>query len=113
MSLRIFSLCCLLLVAGCGERAEDKVAAAPADDRVECALDGAAEFTRDCAVEAADNGSALTLRRADGGFRKLVVAADGGLSLADGAETLTGKPLADGRLEVAIGRDRYRLASGK
>jgi hypothetical protein len=103
----------LLLVAGCGERAEDKVAAAPVDDRIECALDGTAEFARKCAIEQADGGSALTLRRADGGFRKLLVAADGGLSLADGAETLVGKALADGRLEVAIGGDRYRLPSGK
>ncbi|MDB5715919.1 MAG: hypothetical protein JWO15_3316 [Sphingomonadales bacterium] len=55
----------------------------------------------------------LTIHHADGGFRKLAVALDGTITAADGASEAIGHPLADGRLEVEIGGDRYRLPPRK
>ena len=98
-----------LLLAGC-TKSEDKVADALPEDRIECAI-GSADFKSDCAIERGP--ATLVLRHADGGFRRLDVAPDRTLSVADGSESVVGKPLPDGRLEIAIGRDRYRLPGGK
>jgi hypothetical protein len=118
MSLRIFSVALMLGVAGCGAASEDKVAqiaqenrvaSRPDDDgRIDCAVGGATAFTRTCAVEKTA-GTLLILRHADGGFRRVDLAADGTLSAADGSDEAEGKPLPDGRFELTLGRDRYRL----
>lgn len=82
-----------------------------AEDRIECAVDGAAAFERVCTVErTAGPEIFLTLRSPSGSFRRLTVTRDGrGVAAADGAEpatvTIVGKDL----IEVAIGSDRYRL----
>jgi hypothetical protein len=81
---------------------------APALERIECALDGAAAFGRVCTVER-DSGR-LTLRGPSGSFRRLVIARDGrGVAAADGAEAATVTILDKDRVEVSIGGDRYRL----
>ena len=116
-----------LLLAGCGGPAAapeaveaNQVAAVPAavetpaaDDRkVECARAGAAAFERICTIERNDSaeGRIITLRGPDGGFRRLLITRDGrGVVAADGAEPARVTPLSPDRIEVAIGRDRYRL----
>jgi hypothetical protein len=119
MSMRISSALPLLALAACGSPAPppaDPVAVAAEkriaeQGRIACAR-GDAALERSCTVEQmpGDGGTVLTVRHADGGFRRLRVTADGqGVAAADGAEparvTLTG----DREIEVAIGDSRYRL----
>ena len=109
---RIFSLTLAFAVAGCGTNGEDKVATAAPDDRIECAVGGAADFARACAVERGE-GTMLVLRHADGGFRRIDLAADGTITAADGSDEPNGKVMPDGRFELTIGSDRYRLPPRK
>lgn len=105
--MRISSAGLIILVAACGQQGEDKVAAAPADDRIECAMKGEAQFTKACAIERDERS--LILRHADGGFRRLELDNAMALSAADGAGVLAGTATADGRLEVDLDGDRYRI----
>ena len=113
MSMRIFSAALLLMLASCGSEpaVENKVASVPEADRIECALNGATEFTRECAIERG-GGTVLTLRHGDGGFRKLTLDNDGMIDTADGADAIALQPMADGRTEMRIDADRYRLPAG-
>ncbi|MGA9582814.1 MAG: hypothetical protein WBR13_12690 [Allosphingosinicella sp.] len=97
----------LPLVAACG----GPPAATRAEDRIECAIDGARAFERVCTVERTRGPENLfTLRSPDGGFRRLVATRDGrGVVAADGAEPATVTVVAKDLIEVAIGSDRYRL----
>jgi hypothetical protein len=108
MSLRISSFSLALILASCGSKGEDKVAAAAPDDRIECAIAGAAAFAKSCAVEKGE-GMTLILRHEGGGFRRIGLAADGTISAADGSDEAQGMPLPDGRFELNLGSDRYRL----
>lgn len=112
MSLRIFSLALALGVSACGDAPDDKVAMAAPDDRIECATAGAADFSKTCAVERGEE-SALVLRHADGGFRRIDLAEDGAITAADGSDIPVGKSLPDGRFELTLGNDRYRLPPRK
>lgn len=112
MFLRISSIGLAFSLAACGAAPEDKVATAAPDDRIECATGGAAEFTKACAVERGE-GTALVLRHADGGFRRIELAADGTITAADGSDEPGGKALSDGRFELTLGSDRYRLPPRK
>lgn len=108
MSLRTSSLCLALILSACGSKGEDKVGAATPDDRIDCAVGGAPDFVKACAVEPGE-GTILVLRHAGGGFRRIDLAADGTISAADGSDAAGGKPLPDGRFELTLGSDRYRL----
>jgi hypothetical protein len=110
MSMRTFSVALTLILVGCGTEpaVENKVTQAKADDQIECALGGTGDFTRNCAIERGE-GTNLTLRHEDGGFRRLTLEADGTIDTADGADVLTLQPLSDGRTEIRIGDDSYRL----
>lgn len=96
----------LPLLAACGGPP-----AAKAEERIECALDGAAAFERVCTVErTAGRDVLLTLRGPSGSFRRLVATEDGrGVMAADGAEPATVTIVGNGLIEVSIGSDRYRL----
>jgi hypothetical protein len=96
----------ILLLAGC-----DRPPAPAADERIECAVDGAAAFARVCTVERTPGRDVLfTIRSPKGSFRRLVATADGrGVMAADGAEPATVKVVGRDLIEVAIGSDRYRL----
>ncbi len=110
MSMRTSSAGALLLLAACSQGATEAPAADP-DDLIECALDGATTFARECAVEQshAAEGLILTVRHRDGGFRRFVAMTDGrGVAPADGAEPATLSLREDG-IEVAVGADRYRF----
>src|SRR3546814_5244203 len=78
-----------------------------AGDHIPCAPQGAAGFTRVCTIE--HDGDTITVRNPDGGFHRLVIAGDGSVSAADGAEAAQVTGQTQGMSEVSIGGDRYRL----
>jgi hypothetical protein len=97
----------ILALAACSPGSE----AAPEEpqERIACALDGAAEFTADCALERAtvEGAAVLVVRHPDGGFRRFEVSQDGqNLLAADGAEVTQSALKAD-RWEVILGDNRY------
>lgn len=102
----------LALLAGCsGEDKSDALAGAD-DSRVACALGSDTEFTAKCDVERVQRGDRreLVMRHPDGGFRRFEIVTDGrGLIAADGAEQAVITPLADGRIQLSVGDDRYRI----
>lgn len=101
------------LAASCGSEAAQGRRTA-AEDKVECATDGAARFDRVCTVErlSGERGLVLIVRSPSGSFRRLLVTGDGrDVVPADGAEPAIVTPIADNRIEVSIGGDRYRLSA--
>ena len=75
---------------------------------IDCRPAEASAFTHDCTVET--SGQILIVRKANGGFRRLLVTTDGtGVAAADGSEPAHVSILADQRIEVEIGGDRFRL----
>jgi hypothetical protein len=99
-----------LLLAGCSGADVPKQAAG--DEHIECALNGSAAFARSCTVERVSSGEGLILilRAPDGAFRRLLVTQDGrGVVAADGALPAKVTVIANDRIEVAVGGDRYRL----
>jgi hypothetical protein len=85
--------------------------AAKPEERIECAVDGAASFERVCIAERTPGRDVLfTLRSPSGSFRRLVATRDGrGVMAADGAEAANVKVIGKDLIEVSIGTDRYRL----
>ncbi|MEP9401089.1 hypothetical protein [Sphingomonas sp. VNH70] len=102
-----------LALAACG--GDDAVPANPATDAgelVECAATPDAALARTCSVEQtlSADGTILTVRQADGGFRRLRITRDGqGVVAADGAEPARVTIVGSDAIEVAIGGARYRL----
>ena len=109
----------VLLLAACGSGETSNLqgngAAAPPpgqpDNRIDCRPAGTEAFLRACTVDSTETprGRVLTIRKADGGFRRLLIAGDGGISAADGAEAAHVTPLGQAGTEVEIGGDRFRL----
>ncbi|WP_239987363.1 hypothetical protein [Sphingosinithalassobacter portus] len=112
----------LLLLAGCDSQLRDKTdevseqanreAMAKAEGKILCAPDGATGFSRVCTIDRTptQDGLYLTIRQPSGGFRRLLVTNDGrGVIAADGAEQSVVTPISDSEIEVAVGKDRYRL----
>lgn len=99
----------LLLLASCGGPPPPAVAGT----QIECRPAGAAAFARTCTVEMAEaaGGLVFTLRKADGGFRRLLQTFDNRFAAADGAEPAHVTRLRDGRIEVEIGGDRFRFGT--
>jgi hypothetical protein len=100
-----------LLLAACSE-AEPPVATVEEDGRIECRIGADRQFQRYCEVEreTTEAGRMLTVRKPDGGFRRLMVADDGrGVVAADGAEQAQVTIVGDDLIEVAIGGDTFRL----
>jgi hypothetical protein len=110
-----------LVLAGCGGKVADHgaksrpgAAGAPAgeaEERIACAR-GDEAFAPNCTIERARTpaGLFLTLRRLDGGFRRLQVLQDGrGVVAADGAEPAIVTPIGPESIEVSLGDMRYRL----
>ncbi|MGE0776192.1 MAG: hypothetical protein AB7G25_07165 [Sphingomonadaceae bacterium] len=94
-------------LAGCrGEAPVDP------DTLIACQQAERSAFKRECTAERSEGryGTILTLRRPDGGFRRLLIAGDGqGVIAADGAEVAEVRMSGDSEIEVMIGGDRYRL----
>jgi len=105
----------LLALAGCSgpsAPADPGALAGDEDARVSCALAGETEFTEQCDVERVQKGERreLVMRHPDGGFRRFEIVTDGrGLVAADGSEEAVVTPLADGRIQLSVGSDRYRI----
>ena len=102
----------LCLVGGCNSR--DSADVDRGSERIECATDGSDRFEAVCTVErtVTEAGPVLTIRAPDGSFRRLLVTTDGrGVAAADGGEPAIVNPVGADRIEVRIGRDRYRLAA--
>lgn len=96
----------LLLLAACGGPPDTRT-----EERVECAVDGAADFAPVCTIERTAGRDALfTIRSPSGSFRRLVATRDGrGVMAADGAEAANVRVIGRDLIEVSIGADRYRL----
>jgi hypothetical protein len=106
------------LLSACGQSANNGQPAAPtalndlttstaANTQIPCAPEGAADFTRACAIER--TGDTFTVRNPDGGFHRLVMTSDGGVAAADGAEPAQVTTRGRDSIEVTIGGDRYRV----
>jgi hypothetical protein len=101
-----------LALAACNQAGPTGQASAEADNRIDCRIGNARQFERFCTIDygESDAGRTLIVRKPDGGFRRLLVTADGrGVVAADGAETAQVTIIADDRIEVAIGGDTFRL----
>lgn len=101
----------LTLLAACGEMPgpEQNAFAETVRNRIDCRFPGADQFERSCTFER-EGEDVLVIRKPDGGFRRLRIVSDGrGVIAADGAEQAEVTVLADNRIEVAIGGDRFRL----
>ena len=109
-----------LLLAACGSTqhatVESNGAATPSigevDNRIDCRPAGATAFTRACTMEwsGGPGDRILTIRKADGGFRRLRATNDGrGVAAFDGAEPAHVSLAPDQRLEVEIGGDHFLL----
>ncbi|OJV31595.1 MULTISPECIES: hypothetical protein [unclassified Sphingomonas] len=108
---RIAAFLAVALLAGCKERQTATPPPKLAGD-LNCAVGGAPGFSRSCALERAETarGLVLTLRHAQGGFRRLLVTKDGrGVVAADGAVPAKVTIVGNNEIEVALGGDRYRL----
>lgn len=93
---------------GCGSAPTAPIAV---DDRIECAR-GGGSFARECSIERSRDQT-ITLRHADGGFRRIVSTAKGQWEAADGSEVGDLTSLPDGSAEFRIAGDRYRLPPQK
>lgn len=105
---RISSLALAIALASCGGAGADIAGG----ERIACALPGSERFSEDCQIERSpgSEGTILTIRHPDGGFRRLAVTTDGrGVIAADGAEPALVTPLAEGLIEVTLGDARYRI----
>lgn len=121
MSMRTYSLVALsLLAAGCGkvEPTPTKSSLAGSTSRssgsggIDCARGNGNTLKPDCSIERTptQDGVILTIRHADGGFRRLRVTRDGqGVVAADGAQAASVTVIGPHEIEVAIADDRYRL----
>lgn len=108
--MRASVLITLAVLAGCNRATPAPETAS--DDRIECRIGNARMFDRFCRVEriSGPDGMELTIRKPDGGFRRLLVTDDGrGVIAADGAEEAVVSILGDNRIEVSIGGDTFRL----
>lgn len=102
----------LLLLPACGGTPEEKSATLDTDGKIDCRVGADTQFTRFCSLERArtDQGTLLTVRKPDGGFRRLLTTRDGrGVIAADGAEQAEVTIVGDNLIEVAIAGDSFRL----
>jgi hypothetical protein len=116
-----FSATLCLLLAACGSDPEADLKAAEGQTaeeaalqgKIECALAGSTDFSRNCTTErvSGPEGQMLVVRHADGGFRRFKILTDGrGLAPADGIDPdFKIKVLANGMIEVRSVDDTYRL----
>ena len=112
-----FALPALLLLAACGDadtpsQQREAAAEAAGNNRIACAVGGAETFDRVCTLDrtSSPDGTTLTLRHPDGGFRRLLVTRDGrGVIAADGADPALVTAVGAQEIEVSLAGDRYRL----
>ena len=101
----------LLLIAAC-QQAQQPNATVTDDGRIDCRIGADGQFQRYCTVERVPgpDGLTLTVRKPDGGFRRLIATRDGrGVTAADGAEQATVTIIGENLIEVTIAGDAFRL----
>ena len=101
----------LVPLAAC-QPADLQNATLEADGRIDCRIGNDDQYQRFCSVERerTDQGLLLTVRKPDGGFRRLIATRDGrGVVAADGAEPAEVTIVGDNLIEVAIAGDHFRL----
>jgi ribosomal protein L34 len=102
----------ILFLAACGRPVEQANATLEDDGRIECRIGADTEYSRHCSVERArtEQGTLLTVRKPDGGFRRLMTTRDGrGVVAADGAEQAQVSIVGEDLIEVGIAGDSFRL----
>ena len=100
----------LTAAAGCS-KAEDVPPVGEGEEKIACAIGGAAELKEVCSVERTKAGDILQLvvHHPDGGFRRFEVRSDGsGLAPADGADDAQ-RVAGDGTLDLTVSGDTYRF----
>lgn len=112
-AMRVWPVVTLTLFLGaCGGTAEEKSATLDDDGKIDCRVGADTQFTRFCSLERTrtEQGILITVRKPDGGFRRLLTTRDGrGVIAADGAEQAEVTIVADNLIEVAIAGDSFRL----
>ena len=103
----------LLLLVAC-QKAEQQLPVATVEDdgKVDCRIGADQQFQRFCTLERTrtEQGLLLTVRKPDGGFRRLIATRDGrGVTAADGAEEAQVQIVGENLIEVAIAGDSFRL----
>lgn len=107
MSTRISSALAVLLIGACSRGERSAAPTGSDENKIECALHGAASFARDCFVEHRE--ADIIVHHPDGGFRRFDLPQDGkGPATADGSQPARVRPSADG-FDVTVGSDRYRF----
>jgi len=99
-------------LAACGGEAEQPLATTDTDGRIECRIGADTEYNRFCKVERSrtERGMLLTVKKPDGGFRRLLATRDGrGVVAADGAEQAQVTIVRQDLIEVGIAGDSFRL----
>ena len=101
-----------ILLASCGGATEQKSATIEDDGKIDCRVGADTQFTRFCSLERSktEQGTLITVRKPDGGFRRLLTTRDGrGVVAADGAEQAEVTIVGENLIEVAIAGDSFRL----
>ncbi len=118
---RCLALFSAVLLAACsGQPDNDTLAQAEAEQgamqaengRIECALDGAETFSRECTTDriSGPDRELLIIHHPDGGFQRFEIVTDGrGLIAADGFDDTEIRLLDNDEIEVTAGEDRYKL----
>src|SRR5690349_19534734 len=103
----------LLLLVACQKTEQQLPVATVEDDgKVDCRIGADRQFQRFCTLERtrSEQGLLLTVRKPDGGFRRLIATRDGrGVTAADGAEEAQVQIVGENLIEVAIAGDSFRL----
>ena len=112
-SLPYFMIATVAAMTGCdsGGGSGGEVSAGE-DGKINCRIGAATSFARVCTIERVQGqaGTILIIRKPDGGFRRLLVTTDGrGVVAADGAEPARVTVTGDGRIDVSVGGDHFRL----
>ncbi|HKT86683.1 MAG TPA: hypothetical protein VJQ77_11440 [Novosphingobium sp.] len=97
------------ILSACSQEQTFAPPVAEGTEHIACAVGGAAQLSRGCAVERVEDQGTLLLvvRHPDGAFRRFQVLTDGrGLAVADGADEAVTR-LGEGTLDVTVGADRY------
>ena len=106
----IAAVATFLLLTACSPADEDEKIAR--SEPIACLLPGASDYKPLCTVEraASPDGTVLTVRAPDGGFRRLLVVKDGrGVIAADGAEPVRVAAAGTDGIAVTAGDIAYRL----
>lgn len=110
---RTLAIALTLMLAGCSkpspsQQQSEQAKQVAQEAGLECAIGPDAAWSGDCGLER--DGPNLTIRHPDGGFRRFHILSDGhGVEAADGAEKAQLQIVDQGRVEIRVGGDRYRM----